>query len=508
MLMNNTVSVVISTRKIDEAYLKHVEKMFSHPKTEILIYENDGVESLPQIYNMGLKDSKNDIVVFMHDDLIIETKSMNDKIVKLFSKNPEFGIIGIAGTTDLINGRWWEIKESMCGKVMHEKDGKRWTSKYSKESYPDKVKEVVVVDGLFFAVCKSRIANTFDESFKGFHFYDISFCVSNYISGVKIGLTTKFDIVHKSIGQTNDNWEENKLLFEEKFKSNLPIRLTNNKTWEEKLIVDWDKVGLAMVTYNSEKRIKQSAFTVPDHIKHFYIVNDGTPYSDECYPANATIIQHEKNKGVGGAKNTALQALMDAGCEHLFLMEDDVLIKDKNVFEAYILTSLISGIKHMNYALQGPANVKRKDGFASLDGEVEPNPRQVVEYPEKIKVALYPNCVGAFSYYHRSVIQKIGLFDTNFKNAWEHVDHTLVAHLNKFTTPFWWFADVGNSYDYLDNIENCIEESTIRRTDSFNKDFEESTKYFEKKHKVIPMQIQDSAPEQINGILQHLYSSR
>ena len=75
-----------------------------------------------------------------------------------------------------------------------------------------------------------------------------------------------------------------------KFKSNLPIRLTSNKTWEEKLIVDWDKVGLAMVTYNSEKRIKQSSFTVPDHIKHFYIVNDGTPYSKECYPANATIL--------------------------------------------------------------------------------------------------------------------------------------------------------------------------------------------------------------------------
>ena len=43
---NEVVSVVISTRKIDDEYLKHVEKMFSHPNTEILIYENDGVNSL------------------------------------------------------------------------------------------------------------------------------------------------------------------------------------------------------------------------------------------------------------------------------------------------------------------------------------------------------------------------------------------------------------------------------------------------------------------------------
>ena len=38
---NEVVSVVISTRKIDDEFLAHVEKMFSHPQTEILIYEND-----------------------------------------------------------------------------------------------------------------------------------------------------------------------------------------------------------------------------------------------------------------------------------------------------------------------------------------------------------------------------------------------------------------------------------------------------------------------------------
>ena len=81
---NDVVSVVISTRKIDDEYLKHVEKMFSHPKTQILIYENDGVESLTEIYNSGLKDSLYDIVVFMHDDLILETKNMTPKIIKLF----------------------------------------------------------------------------------------------------------------------------------------------------------------------------------------------------------------------------------------------------------------------------------------------------------------------------------------------------------------------------------------------------------------------------------------
>ena len=81
---NQPVSVVISTRKIDDKYLEHVSKMFSHPKTQILIYENEGEYSLPQLYNKGMDDSSNDIVVLMHDDLIIETPNISPKILKLF----------------------------------------------------------------------------------------------------------------------------------------------------------------------------------------------------------------------------------------------------------------------------------------------------------------------------------------------------------------------------------------------------------------------------------------
>ncbi len=220
---NEVVSVVISTRKIDDEYLKHVEKMFSHPKTEILIYENDGVNSLTEIYNIGLKESKNDIVVFMHDDLILETPNMTPKIVKLFEKHPQYGIIGIAGTDKLTSGMWWQNRENMFGVVGHIHDGKRHVNHYSKGVFNDVLKDVVIVDGLFFMVRKSLLKKEFNEDFKGFHFYDISFCVENFLEGVKIGLTTKFGVTHKSIGMTNKQWEKNKLFFEALFDKNLPL---------------------------------------------------------------------------------------------------------------------------------------------------------------------------------------------------------------------------------------------------------------------------------------------
>ena len=222
---NEVVSVVVSTRKIDSTYYDHIKRMFSHPNTEILMYENDGQMSLTQVYNKGLKESVNDIVVFMHDDLILETSNMTPKIVKLFEKHPEYGIIGIAGTDKLTSGMWWQNRENMFGVVGHIHEGKRHVNHYSKGVFNDVLKDVVIVDGLFFIVRKSLLKKEFNEQFEGFHFYDISFCVENHLESVKIGLTTKFGVTHKSVGITNKQWEKNKLLFEALFEKRLPLTI-------------------------------------------------------------------------------------------------------------------------------------------------------------------------------------------------------------------------------------------------------------------------------------------
>ena len=223
---NIPVSVVISTRKIDDVFLKHVEKMFSHPKTEILVYENEGEYSLPQLYNVGLRDSKNDIVVYMHDDIILETTNITPKIVRLFDENPEYGIIGVAGTDNLTSGRWWDNRDRMYGIVAHEHEGKRHVNQYSKQTFGDKPKEVVIIDGVMMMVHKKRIKHTFNEQFEGFHFYDLPICVENYMDGVKIGVTTKIRITHKSIGMVNKKWEKNKLLFEALYDKKLPLTVS------------------------------------------------------------------------------------------------------------------------------------------------------------------------------------------------------------------------------------------------------------------------------------------
>ncbi len=490
------ITIGFSTRKDNPEYVKHLQKMFGHPKIQIIQKINNGEKSLSQTYNEILSEAKFNYVVFLHDDLIIETKNLTPKILKIFNKNPDYGIIGIAGTTDLIDGCWWTLKKSSTGIVNHQKDGKKWESKFSPEQN-NEIKEVVVLDGLFIIVNKNKIKHIFDETFNGFHFYDLSFCFPNHLDGVKIGVTTQVRVTHLSVGETNNKWEESKKQFEEKYKDKLPTKLTNNKTIDELLQYTKNSIGIGIVTYNSEERIKQSANRIPKCYKNFVIVNDGTPYNDSVYPENAHIIQHERNLSVGAAKNSAIKYLMDNGCEHIFILEDDLLIKDENVFDEYIRHSIISGIKHLNFGLSD--DIKNKH-------EGKPNPKLLIPYQDGIKISLYHDCFASLQYFRREVIEKIGYFDTQFVNAMEHVDYTFMTIKHGFHPPMWFFADIENSQNYLEMIPN--NESIINKSTNLNEIQKRAIFLFKNKHGYLPGEISQVNNDMLNKILMTLYINR
>lgn len=267
-----------------------------------------------------------------------------------------------------------------------------------------------------------------------------------------------------------------------------------------------NKIGVGYITCNAEDRIKQTLPLIPN-VDELVIVNDGIPYNNEVY-GNKEVIQHAKNKGVGISKNDAMRYLIQHGCDHIFIIEDDVIIKDKNVFERYIKTAEVSGIWHMNYALQGPANRIQKNNSpmninerGKYDQKSTPNPRQVVEYKDGLDVALYPNCVGAFSYFLKNVIKNVGYHDEHFHNAWEHVEHTYRIIKAGIHPPFWWFADIAESWNYLDDIEGCIENSSIAKTEEWNKNLREGMEWYKHKHGWYPQQTPDTPPQRVMEIL-------
>ena len=230
------ISVIYCTREHKPEHSEHIRKSFGHPKVEVIEYVNKG-EGLTKFYEMGLKESSHDIVVYLHDDVVINTKQVASKIVKLFEKNPEYGILGVAGTKNLpSSGMWWEDRSKMYGRVEHTHEGKTWLSAYSDDMGND-VEEVVIVDGLFFSVHKGRLKEGFDLDVKGFHFYEIDFCFRNYLKGVKVGVHTNVRVNHMSIGQTNTEWDENRVRFAEKYKENLPVTVKKTFRPNEKIKV-------------------------------------------------------------------------------------------------------------------------------------------------------------------------------------------------------------------------------------------------------------------------------
>jgi hypothetical protein len=308
------ITVGYSTRKSNPAFIEHLKNTIGFKDAEIIEVVNNGEKSLTKVYNEILNQAKNDIVVLCHDDIIFETKSWGKRTLEHFEKT-NYGILGVAGTTHMSSsGMWWEVQSEMIGQVYHVNEGKKWLSEYNK-SFGSKILESVVVDGLFIALHKNRINNNFIEEFDGFHFYDISFCLSNFLSGVKIGTISNVRLTHLSIGVTNDKWEKNRLFLVEKYGDSLPIKLES--IYPSYKINDTQPiVSIIIPIYNYglhfEKAL-QSVFESTYKNIEIIIVNDGSTDlyvklkldSIKNHP-NIKIINQE-NQGPSSARNNGIR---------------------------------------------------------------------------------------------------------------------------------------------------------------------------------------------------------
>ena len=102
------ISVIYCTRESNPKHKEHIIKTSGlYKNTEVIEIINNG-ESLTSAYNRGYKMASNDIVVFCHDDIIIETKNWGKKLLKSFTNNDDYGIIGVAGSREVPkSGMWW-----------------------------------------------------------------------------------------------------------------------------------------------------------------------------------------------------------------------------------------------------------------------------------------------------------------------------------------------------------------------------------------------------------------
>lgn len=234
--MKKRIEIVFSSHGTPEDNIKfsnHIDDTIGDIPHGVHVYKNFNEYSLPQVYNKAIDDlssykiNKETIYVFCHHDILFKTKDWGKRLLKHFNRgklDTYFDIIGVAGSDYLPeNGQWWSKPERMIGIVEHTNGLREWVSQYSQPHFG--VKETTMIDGLFMAFDPDTIIHRFDENYKGFHFYDVVWSFKNFLDGCNVGVITDVRILHKSVGMTNEQWNQNRLQFVDEYKDELPYDL-------------------------------------------------------------------------------------------------------------------------------------------------------------------------------------------------------------------------------------------------------------------------------------------
>lgn len=183
-----------------------------------IFYDNS--KGLCEIYNTIFNEKWKDyIVIFAHDDIIINDICLKKKLNTAIK---EFDVVGLAGSAShsLNKPVLWHNspRAAWSGAVEHPLDEEH--TKFNFTHFGQWPKQVMTLDGLFLAVNMEKALEKglrFDPIFD-FHFYDLDFSVTANNLGLKCG-TWNIPVTHFSHGDyKNSSWEKNQELYINKWK--------------------------------------------------------------------------------------------------------------------------------------------------------------------------------------------------------------------------------------------------------------------------------------------------
>jgi GT2 family glycosyltransferase len=189
--------------------------------TDHFLIIEDNKKGLSTCYNSVLDEraGRDEIVIFVHDDVTIGDLFIYEKLDKAFVQLG-YAIAGLAGSSIFVIDHNIQVtnwaqspKETWSGGVEH-----RWSESTMMNAYGLTPMRCVVMDGLFLAVDLKRVRHIrFDEQF-AFHFYDLDFCLTAHLAGLVLG-TVNVYVTHRSHGgYSSQMFKETQLKFYAKWK--------------------------------------------------------------------------------------------------------------------------------------------------------------------------------------------------------------------------------------------------------------------------------------------------
>jgi hypothetical protein len=211
---------------------------------ETIVFDNtESNWGICKVYNHCAEKATSPCLCFMHEDVLIETKTWGKIIVDFMEKKHDCGVIGFAGGLQANRNFWgWGAGENRINvnDGLTGRNDTYWKLNYKKHLYANPENElysqVLCIDGLCHFVKKSVWGEIkYDEkNFSGFHFYDndFSFAVAQkYKNYVLLNI----DIFHDSSGSMDKEYIENIFVFQNKWDKKLPLYLENSVTKKSRL---------------------------------------------------------------------------------------------------------------------------------------------------------------------------------------------------------------------------------------------------------------------------------
>ena len=118
------------------------------------------------------------------------------------------------------------------------------------------------------------------------------------------------------------------------------------------------KVGLGVTTWKRPGMYRELVDSIQEHLStlvdEIVVVQDGDDPFILPGPRGWHMIWHAQNRGWAYSKNECLQYLLDAGCDWLFMVEDDTLVTSPWAITGYVDAHLASGLHYMTAHPWGP----------------------------------------------------------------------------------------------------------------------------------------------------------
>lgn len=234
------ISVIICSRNavLDDKLSRNIAQTIGVDHEVIVIDNSRNEYNICTAYNQGVKQSKYGILCFMHDDIAYHTQNWGNHVLAHFN-DTQINAIGIAGSPycAYMPGPWWG-NDIIYKHLVQGNDGDRSSGELNTNGEHGHKRQVIILDGVWFCTRKSIFNKiNFDgATFKGFHFYDMDICMQIHQSGGKLWCINDVLISHFSMGNVNEAWLTQSMLFHEKWRNKLPATcLTLNHTQSGRL---------------------------------------------------------------------------------------------------------------------------------------------------------------------------------------------------------------------------------------------------------------------------------